>query len=124
MKNNKPLVFSCSGCSHLATMANDIALTLDNDGVAEMSCISWLIAANKAQIKEKSLDRKVILIEGCEKSCSRDCLNQAGVGIDVHINFSNLGFPERSANECSLKEERIAMDYVYDQLKMQGVVAN
>ena len=124
MKNTKPLVFSCSGCSHLATMANDIALTLDNDKIAEMSCISWLIAASEEQIKEKILDRKVILIEGCEESCSSSCLSRVKVYVDVYINLANLGFSPRSANNCSLKEDSIAMNYVYEQLKINNIDIN
>ena len=37
---NLPLVYSCSGCSNLAQLANDLALRLDRDGLAEMSCIA------------------------------------------------------------------------------------
>jgi uncharacterized metal-binding protein len=36
----KPLVYSCPGCSSAAQMANYIALELDRRGVAEMSCIA------------------------------------------------------------------------------------
>lgn len=123
MKNTKPLVFACSGCSHLATMANDIALTLDSDGIAEMSCVSWLMAAPEADIKAKSANRKVILIEGCGDSCSRDCLTKAGVGIDVHFNISDLGFAARSASDCSLQENSIAMSHIYAELAKLGMKA-
>ena len=35
-----PLVYSCSGCSSAAQMANHLALRLDRDAVAEMSRIA------------------------------------------------------------------------------------
>ena len=35
-----PLVYSCSGCSSAAQMANHIAVQLDRRGEAEMSCIA------------------------------------------------------------------------------------
>ena len=35
-----PLVYSCSGCSSAAQMANYLALQLDRQGEAEMSCIA------------------------------------------------------------------------------------
>jgi len=38
--DNKPLVYSCSGCSSAAQMANYIAVQLDRMDVAEMSCIA------------------------------------------------------------------------------------
>mgnify|MGYP000305313313 CR=1 FL=1 len=39
-KKNLPLVYSCSGCSSAAQMANHVALRLDREGEAEMSCIA------------------------------------------------------------------------------------
>lgn len=123
MIDSKPIVFACSGCSHLATMANDIALTLDSDGIAEMSCISWLMVADEVQISAKCGNRKVILIEGCSESCSHDCLVKAGVTIDVHFNISDLGFIARSAGDCSLQENSIAMSHIYEKLAEQGIAA-
>ena len=35
-----PLVYSCSGCSSAAQLANHVALQLDREGLAEMSCIA------------------------------------------------------------------------------------
>src|SRR5690606_21354051 len=35
-----PLVYSCSGCSSAAQMANWLAVALDRRGLAEMSCIA------------------------------------------------------------------------------------
>ncbi|MFC3282033.1 putative zinc-binding protein [Litchfieldella rifensis] len=34
------LIYSCSGCSDVAQLANEVALRLDHAGVAEMSCIA------------------------------------------------------------------------------------
>ncbi|GAB3320632.1 MULTISPECIES: putative zinc-binding protein [Haloplanus] len=35
-----PLVYACSGCSSAARMANDLAVRLDHERLAEMSCIA------------------------------------------------------------------------------------
>ena len=40
MKPGLPLVYSCSGCSSAAQMANQLAIRLDREGLAEMSCIA------------------------------------------------------------------------------------
>ena len=40
MSKPLPLVYSCSGCSSAAQMANHLALRLDRAGAAEMSCIA------------------------------------------------------------------------------------
>lgn len=53
-----PLVYSCSGCSNVAQLANTLALRLDRAGLAEMSCIVGVgghVAAlvNKARSAKK-----------------------------------------------------------------------
>lgn len=35
-----PLVYSCSGCSNIAQLANDVAVKMVWEGIAEMSCIA------------------------------------------------------------------------------------
>ena len=39
-KKNLPILYSCSGCSSAAQMANHIAVYIDRQGIAEMSCIA------------------------------------------------------------------------------------
>ncbi len=39
-RNELSLVYSCSGCSNIARLANQIAVELDRDHMAEMSCIA------------------------------------------------------------------------------------
>ena len=47
MKTSRPpLVYSCSGCSNAAQMANQMALWLDCEGEAEMSCIAGVGGAS------------------------------------------------------------------------------
>ena len=35
-RDSRPLVYSCSGCSSAAQLANHVAVRLDRSGVAEM----------------------------------------------------------------------------------------
>lgn len=39
-RSTLPIVYSCSGCSSAAQLANYLALRLDRSGSAEMSCIA------------------------------------------------------------------------------------
>lgn len=40
IKKDKPLVYSCSGCSSAAQMSNYLAVQLDRMGIAETPCIA------------------------------------------------------------------------------------
>ncbi|TAK94969.1 MAG: zinc-binding protein, partial [Aquabacterium sp.] len=37
---HQALVYACSGCSSAAQLANHLAVRLDREGIAEMSCIA------------------------------------------------------------------------------------
>ena len=39
-RSELPLIYSCSGCSDVAQLANNTAVALDHAGEFEMSCIS------------------------------------------------------------------------------------
>lgn len=73
--DNKPLVYSCSGCSSAAQMANYIAVQLDRMDVAEMSCIAGVGGNVKSLVRTATSGRKIIVIDGCPLACSKACLS-------------------------------------------------
>lgn len=75
----KPLVYSCSGCSSAAQMANYIALRLDREGVAEMSCIAGVGGDVRKLVKVATSGRPIIGIDGCPLSCVKSALARHGV---------------------------------------------
>ncbi len=50
-----PLVYSCSGCSNVAQLANQVAIELDREQVAEMSCIAGVGGSVKPIVKKRCL---------------------------------------------------------------------
>jgi uncharacterized metal-binding protein len=95
MMNNstreKPLVYSCSGCSSAAQMANYLALQLDRKGIAEMSCIAGVGGNVKKLVKIALSGREIIAIDGCPLACVRACLQNHSVQPDMHIELTRLG---------------------------------
>lgn len=39
---DKSLIYSRSGCSNVPQLANDLAVILDREGSAKISCIAWV----------------------------------------------------------------------------------
>ena len=74
--NNHPLVYSCSGCSNVAQLANRIAVSLDREGFAEMSCISGVGGNVKPLVSKAKTGRPIIAIDGCPLACVKNCLSQ------------------------------------------------
>jgi uncharacterized metal-binding protein len=81
----KPLVYSCSGCSSAAQMANYIALQLDKNGIAEMSCIAGVGGNVKKLVRTAFSGRKIITIDGCPLACSRACLGNHSINAHGHF---------------------------------------
>lgn len=86
-----PLVYACSGCSSAAQAANYIALKLDRDGFAEMSCIAGVGGNVPHLVKIAQSGRPVIAIDGCPLACTRACLAQREVKADMHIFLQEHG---------------------------------
>lgn len=94
-KAKPPLVYSCSGCSSAAQMANQLALWLDREGEAEMSCIAGVGGGVTGLVRTAQAGRPILALDGCVLHCVSACLAQAGVQADAHLTLSDYGVPKR-----------------------------
>ncbi|KFI08335.1 putative zinc-binding protein [Massilia sp. BSC265] len=94
-KSTFPLVYSCSGCSSAAQMANHIALALDRLGTAEMSCIAGVGGDVPSLVRLARSGRPVAVIDGCPLLCARSCLARHGVDPDMHWQLGEHGVRKR-----------------------------
>lgn len=90
-----PLVYACSGCSSAAQMANQLALWLDREGAAEMSCIAGVGGGVTGLVRTAQSGRRILALDGCVLACVAACLQQAGVRADRHLLLSDFGVKKR-----------------------------
>lgn len=90
-KQSKPLVYSCSGCSNVAQLANDVALELNTRNIAQMSCIAGVGGKVKGLVKLASSGRPIIALDGCALHCVKACLNQIDLEADIHLTLTDQG---------------------------------
>lgn len=90
-----PLVYSCSGCSSAAQMANYLAIALDRRGLAEMSCIAGVGGDVPKLVRVATSGRPVIGIDGCALACVRHCLARHGVAPSEYHLLSDHGVRKR-----------------------------
>lgn len=94
-----PLVYSCSGCSSAAQLANHLALRLDREGVAQMSCIAGVggnvpgLVRLAQQAAERG--RPILAIDGCALACTKGCLEQRGLLPSEHVVLAESGVRKR-----------------------------
>lgn len=103
-----PLVYSCSGCSNVAQLANTLALRLDRSGIAEMSCIVGVGGRVASLVDKANSGRRIIALDGCPLQCVRGCLTQHAIRADVHLVLSQYGVRKRYGEDCN-KEQADAL---------------
>lgn len=92
MSNNiEPLVYSCSGCSNVAQLANDVALELNARKIAQMSCIAGVGGKVKGLVKLAKSGRPIVALDGCKLHCVKACLAEVNVQPYIHLTFTDSG---------------------------------
>ena len=114
-----PLVYSCSGCSDVAQLANSLAVRLDRERRAEMSCIAGVGGGVKPLLRTARSGRPIIAIDGCPLHCARHCLQQAGVEPTLHIDLSQAGIKKQQHQDFSAVE----IQQVWDQVLLPTLTA-
>ena len=102
-----PLVYSCSGCSSAAQMANYLAIQLDRQGDAEMSCIAGVGGNVKQLVRIACSGRPIIALDGCPLECVKNCLAIHDITPTQHILLNTLGVKKRLRTDFGLSEANI-----------------
>lgn len=112
-KPSLPLVYSCSGCSSAAQMANAFAIRLDRAGLAEMSCIAGVGGGVPALVKTARSGRRMLALDGCAMACVAACLRNAGVEADTHLVLSGFGVKKtRHADADPAQSDAVYLEHV------------
>lgn len=90
-----PVVYSCSGCSSAAQMANDLALRLDRLGLAEMSCIAGVGGDVPSLVRVATSGRPILALDGCPLTCVLAVLKRHSVVPDEHVTLHTHGVRKR-----------------------------
>lgn len=119
----KPLLYSCSGCSSAAQMANYIALQLDRNGIAEMSCIAGVGGNVKKLLHTALSGRKIITIDGCPLACSKACLGNHSINADGHFELTALGVKKRDHEDFDISEANKILKKIQEKVTKIATVA-
>lgn len=110
------LVYSCSGSSNVAQLANHVAVRLDRLGIAEMSCIAGVGGDVRALVKKATAGRPVLAIDGCPLSCCEQVLGAKGVEPVRVIRLHDLGLKKRQHVDFDAQEREFVFRRVLDEL--------
>jgi len=117
-----PLVYSCSGCSSAAQMANHVAVQLDRRGAAEMSCIAGVGGDVPSLVKIAGSGRAIIVIDGCPLVCAQKCLERHGIAPDQHVQLADCGVKKRFHEDFDPAEAEQIIGQVIESIAVLGAV--
>ena len=92
----RPLVYSCSGCSSAAQLANHVAVRLDRRGVAEMSCIAGVGGDVPKLVRLAQSGRPIVALDGCPLVCVKSSLARHGLVPERHYQLHQYGVKKRN----------------------------
>jgi uncharacterized metal-binding protein len=113
MKHNFPLIYSCSGCSNSAQLTNDLAVKIDRDKFAEMSCIAGIGGKVKTILHKAKSGRPIIALDGCVLACCLESFKQNDICPDLHFRLSDFAIKKEFHNDYNKSD----FEKIYEILK-------
>ena len=113
---NHPLVYSCSGCSSAAQLANQVALRLDRSGVAEMSCIAGVGGDVPQLLRVVQSGRPIVALDGCPLRCVVSTLARHGIAPSRHYELQHYGVRKRQHEDFDPVQAESVLQRVLDDL--------
>lgn len=123
-RDHLPLVYSCSGCSSAAQMANYLAVALDRRGLAEMSCIAGVGGDVPKLVRTATSGRPIVALDGCALACVRNCLARHGVEPATYHLLSDHGVRKRYQADFDVGEAEKVFDFIAEGLAAQRVAGD
>jgi len=112
-----PLVYSCSGCSSAAQLANAVALRLDRNGAAEMSCIAGVGGDVPHLLKFARSGRPILALDGCPLVCVASTLQRHGITANRHYQLQQYGVKKRQHEDFDPEQAATVMKQVMADLE-------
>ncbi|MEQ8419614.1 MAG: putative zinc-binding protein [Arenibacter algicola] len=112
-----PLIYSCSGCSNVAQLANDIAVKINSDGIAEMSCIAGVGGKVKSLVKTARSNRRIIVVDGCPLQCAKECLKNIDIEPNEHIILTDYDLKKKYNTRSKLEDELDIFEQIVKKIK-------
>src|SRR5690554_2371141 len=112
-----PLVYSCSGCSSAAQMANHLALQLDRRGVAEMSCIAGVGGDVPQLVNIARSGRPIVASDGCPLRCVAHSLARHGLTPQRQVTLSEFGVRRKAHEDFDRAEAERLLEALSAELR-------
>jgi len=110
------LVYSCSGSSNVAQLANYIAVRLDRLRLAEMSCVAGVGGDVRALVRKATSGQPVVAIDGCPLRCSETVLAVRGITPERSVRLHERGLKKRRHTDFDDEQREMVFREVLAEL--------
>lgn len=108
------VIFTCSGAANVGQVANQAAVDLQQEGVAQMLCLAGIGSHNSGMIASGKGADRVVGIDGCPVACTKKSLEHAEVPMTDYVVVTELGFKKQPHDGILNKD---AVKAVKDEIK-------
>ncbi len=119
-RSRKPIIYSCSGCSSAAQLANQVAVRIDRAGLAEMSCIAGVGGDVPSLLKLALSGRPIIALDGCPLACVQNTLRRHGIAPDQHHQLQIYGVRKHKHQDFDPEQAEAVLYRVRRDLRLMA----
>lgn len=94
------LVFSCSGAADVGAIADQAARNLARERVANMCCSAAIAAGVPEVLTKADFATDIVVIDGCDKACTKSIMEKAGFPRCGHVQVTSLGMTKGETPVC------------------------
>ena len=115
-RSDLPLIYSCSGVSNVAQLANAVAVSLDRADEAEMSCIAGVGGDVPSLVRKAQSGWYIIAVDGCPLACVKNSLARHDVEPDQYLLLSDHGFRKRRKGDVCREDVEYVKQLIRDNI--------
>ena len=85
------LIFACSGAADVGEVSDRAARKLSKYGLGAMFCLAGVGGRVEPIMKKTGSASKILVIDGCNLDCVKNCLEKAGFTEFEYLRVTDLG---------------------------------
>lgn len=102
------LIFACSGAADVGEVSDLAARRLTQDGAGKMYCLAGIGGRVSGIMATTEAAAVILTIDGCDLSCARRTLEQAGLTPTAHLTLGDFDMAKGATPPTEQNVQRVA----------------
>ena len=97
----------CSGGSNCGQITNQVAITLDEEGVGHIYCLAGVAAHIDGMVESARGAKRLVALDGCQVACAKKTIEHAGLKVTDWVCVTEEGIAKN--HQFKIAPEEIAL---------------